>query len=416
MQAADVAADFAHAARVAALMNQVPASWFSDATTLLHTKGCGAFADKLLPHAEKRAPFSLVGVTGLKVVLVAPSDNAIIVEDLPKQNGHLKQLASAHVLYFSASSSTPISVRSILPDEDSPTPTLQRRAGMLMADGSWQGVEPQDATELEHITHIGGAKVNSRHPLANGVGTILCVGSMLMSLSMDNHSEFRPEQVGGKEARAPVPAPSFTVLGAGPTTALDVKARLCGEVTQEQIRCRPEPDEAATRDFNGRQMKEREVFGYCPDLRSKAKAASADSKEPVRQVLHDTHPVLTVDGPTGGDISGTIYTSRLFLPPASADDRGVRRLPWFKGQGANTACFLKIGVHPCVHCCPHPKLLAAHPRLACSLLSARVLLSARAPSPWHSLLLFASLTHPPGFSPCTLARTSSVQQPAEEDQ
>ena len=323
---------------------------------LLSKPGYEEFAKKLLSSLK---PSTMLDVGNGDAFLIVAANN-LALGGLPSTESLRERLAKAHVMRYPTGTS-PISRTPIL---DPRTQQLQAQplSGLKMADGTHQKVLPPSAQQLDAITQIRGVSVVDRHVLPDAKVTILCVSSLMMSLALDE--PLAREQIGGLDAKCPVPPPGLNVLGAGALASFDVEARLYGDASGEPIRPKPTPADDERREFDGKQIPESELFGHCPDLRLRGKTKEQQlqpvfirklqSGPAVRQVLQDTSPELHADEKiaTRGSNPSNIYTPRVRLQVDSGT--GVRRALYYKtttrvAKGRvvyNHADFLKIGLKP----------------------------------------------------------------------
>jgi hypothetical protein len=323
-------------------------------------------------HTISQHPtFSSAG-KGTDILIIAPPPHAIhnAFQRL-KSQPERDSFAWAHAMFFTYGT-PPIQSFSVLKEPD--TDEVQTMKGIATVGGTHQRVLPDSAAKLEEIEQVGGANVEKvregLHLLSGCKLTILCVTSSMMSIALD--TPLADEQVGGLDAKCPVPPPGMNVLGAPTHQTLDVEARLYGDASGEPIRPKPTPADDARREFDGKMIPESDLFGHCPDLRLRGKTKEQQlhpafiqklqSGPAVRQVLQDTSPDLHDDDriATRGSNPSNIYTPRVRL---QADVRnGVRRALYTKtttrsGKGRvvyNHADFLKIGLKPYVARLCHP--------------------------------------------------------------
>ena len=142
------------------------------------------------------------------------------------------------------------------------------------------------------------------HPFANGATTILYVDSVVKALWM--HTDFRGEQILDK---TPLPAPGVTAFGCEQHEPFVVEARLYSSATGEPILVKPKPTDEH----------EASKFGYCPRM--------PQSSPKYIQVLADTSPELTNEGPKGSNHQ----TPRLMLRTGFVPRWIINEIPMFAG-------------------------------------------------------------------------------------
>ena len=327
--------------------------------------GYGQCAEWLLGSLPLSVLPNVIG-HGDGLLVLAPSNDALASALSSLDAPELSRLALAHVMIHPAGAS-PLrgmwALNPTCPDPLDRANIMQTVFGLRMADGTYQRIAPDSARQLSDITQINEASVADRHVLSDANVTILCVSSLMMSLALD--VPLAKEQMGGLDAKCPVPPPGLNVLGADGHALLDVEARLYGEASGEPIRPKPTPAADERRKFDGKLIPESELFGHCPDLRLRGKTKEQQlqpvfiqklqSAPTVRQVLQDTSPELHVDEriATRGSNPSNIYTPRIRLQADSG--AGVRRALYYKTTTrvtkagrvvCNHADFLKIGLKP----------------------------------------------------------------------
>ena len=327
----------------------------------------------LFIHTLSQHPaFNSLG-NGADILILAPPPHAIrnALQSLESQPEKKDRFAWAHAMFFT-DGTHPIQSFSVLKEPD--TDEVQTMKGIATVGGTHQRVLPDSAVKLEEIKQVGGANVEKVREglqlLSGGKLTILCVTSSMMSIALD--TPFAREQVGGLDAKCPVPPPGINVVGAPTQQALDVEARLYGDASGEPIRPKPTPVVDTQHEFDGKTIPESDFFGHCPDLRLRGKTKEQQlrpdfvqklqSGPAVRQVLQDTSPDLHDDDriATRGSNPSNIYTPRLRLQ--TDDGNGVRRALYYKTTArkekgrtvCNHADFLKIGLKPYVARLCHP--------------------------------------------------------------
>ena len=241
---------------------------------------------------------------------------------------HLQRFIRSHIKFYVAGMSP--MTRGVVPDhavgitmgvEDRPVHASK-------IDETTLAVEPRDATQLSAIVRIGGANVCSVHPaFANGATTILYVDSVVKALWM--HTDFRGEQILDK---TPLPAPGVTAFGCEQHEPFVVEARLYSSATGEPILVKPKPTDEH----------EASKFGYCPRM--------PQSSPKYIQVLADTSPELTNEGPKGSNHQTPRLMLRTGFVPGLVDGPNeipmVRQVQWSKQGPKGTSFYLKIWHNP----------------------------------------------------------------------
>jgi len=335
---------------------------------LLQTPDYEQFA-KILLSALPQPTFADLD-DGEALLIIAPMNMSLVQGVSLLAAPDLCRLAKAHVMVYDTKTASPFCDTWILNKnhQDPTTESMMHRIfGLKMADGTFQRILPASSRQLTDITSIRGASVVDRHIITETKTTILCVNSTMMSVAMEE--PFALEQIGGLDAKCPVPPPGLNVLGAGGGT-FDVEARMYGKVSSEPIRPKPIADCGNRIEFEGKMIPENEVFGYCPDLRLRGKTKEMQMQPSFLltlqegpatcQVLQDTSPELYADERIAmqGSNTSNIYTPRLRLQVDSG--AGVRRALYSKtttrvSKGRvvyNHADYLKIGLKPPTQRCP----------------------------------------------------------------